>query len=156
MKKLISLGAALVLMACGPEDNREPHILTVELEITDAKGQVQKLKQDCAHLVGMCSKTFKLETPEGEKTFQFVLKNEPLPSGKEEFLGKVFKAKTKKDSDRITLSQYNQKFWVFTLKLKDFKEEKITDVWKPGTKRTFTYPLLVGTHKLGTIKGKIY
>ena len=73
MKKLTlgtTFASLLALTACGETDAREKHRYTVEVEVTEPSGKVQKISKECNQLQTLCSAKFDLETPYGVKTFE--------------------------------------------------------------------------------------
>jgi hypothetical protein len=56
MKKLTlgtALASLLALAACGETDTREKHRYTVEVEVTEPSGKVQKVSKECNQLYNL-------------------------------------------------------------------------------------------------------
>ncbi len=139
MKK-ITLGTALAsllaLTACGETDTREKHIFTVEVEVTDTNGKIQKVKQDCRQLQNRCSAKFDLETPYGVKTFEVNAANEPI--NPEKVMAQLYKSKTSDDEDKVTDTDYKQRTFMTAVQFGSnrFKAPKFEEVnWTPRTER---------------------
>lgn len=109
MKKLTlgtALASLLTLTACGETDAREKHRYTVEVEVTDTNGKVQKVSQECNQLFNLCQAKFDLESPVGKRTISVMSNNKPVHE--EELYKKSQSVKSKEEEARLTDSEYKQ------------------------------------------------
>ena len=151
MKKL-TLGTALVsllaLTACGETDTREKHRYTVEVEVTDPNGKIQKISKECNQLFNLCQARFDLENPLGKRTISVMATNKPVHE--EELYKKSQSVNSREEEARLTDSEYRQ-----TVMIKGFgfhnsiKQTRFKDVdfqptnWAPRTERVIQQELMV-------------
>jgi len=151
MKKL-TLGTAftslLALTACGETDAREKHRYTVEVEVTEPSGKVQKISKECNQMPDGCRAVFDLETPLGKRTIHIIARNDPVH--RQEIYKKVRSANSEEEANRLTDSEYDQ-----VVKIKGFgfknaaNKTKFKDVdfkstnWTPRTERIVQQELMI-------------
>jgi len=151
MKKL-TLGTALVsllaLTACGETDAREKHRYTVEVEVTDTNGKVQKVSQECNQLFNLCQAKFDLENPSGKRTISVMSNNKPVHE--EELYKKSQSANSKEEEARLTDSEYKQKVTIKGFGFnKSLQKTWFKDVdyqptkWTPRTERIIEQELMI-------------
>lgn len=158
-----ALASLLALTACSETDAREKHRYTVEVEVTDTNGKLQKVSQECNQLQNACLNKFKLETPYGEQTFTVSASNYPVHS--QELSVKANAVQSQEESDRLTDSEYRQLVSIRFLNLKspyrvNFKEKRFESAnWKPRTERMLkaeiNLPDYDSVKKLSLIETKI-
>ncbi len=151
MKKLTlgtALASLLALAACGETDTREKHRYTVEVEVTEPSGKVQKVSKECNQLYNLCQARFDLETPLGKRTIAVISSNKPVHD--QELYKKTHNANSEEEANRLTDSEYRQTVMIKGLGFHNsIKQTRFKDVdfqptnWAPRTERIITQELMV-------------
>jgi len=151
MKKLTlgtALASLLALTACGETDTREKHRYTVEVEVTEPSGKVQKVSKECNQLYNLCQSRFDLETPLGKRTIAVISRNKPVHD--QELYKKTHNANSEEEANKLTDSEYTQivmiKGFGFNKSLQKtwFKDVDYQPTkWTPRTERIIEQELMI-------------
>ena len=151
MKKLTlgtALASLLALTACGETDTREKHRYTVEVEVTEPSGKVQKISKECNQMPDRCRAVFDLETPLGKRTIHVISRNDPVHH--QEIYKKVRSANSEEEANRLTDSEYDQVVMINGFGFnKSLQKTWFKDVdyqptkWTPRTERIIEQELMI-------------
>jgi len=156
MKKImttLAMTSVIGLTACGEKDTREDHIFTVEVEVTDTKGNVQKVNKDCKQLSSVCSASFDLGEGSNKRTFLVTANNKAVHG--DELYKKAMLVSSKEEEDRIIDSEYRQNITISGGGFNQYdKKTAFTNVkfpenkWVPKTERVLNHELIIPNPEL--------